>query len=128
MIEHLADRLEHFPGASNQTRCFLHILSITAKAIIKQFNVLKTKNDSAVDEVAQALARLAEGIDIEEQDAWGTEECFFFFFFDFIYIPGHVSKTKTGRPKPLKQGGGTNVGVGGVAKLSRQYARGPGPL
>jgi hypothetical protein len=25
--------------------------------------------------VAQALARLAEGINIEEQDAWGTEEC-----------------------------------------------------
>jgi hypothetical protein len=75
MIEHLADRLEDFPGASNQTRCFLHILSITAKAIIKQFDVPKTKNDSAVDEVAQALARLAEGIDIEEQDAWGTEEC-----------------------------------------------------
>jgi hypothetical protein len=46
-----------------------------AKAIIKQFDVPKTKNDSAVDEVAQALARLAEGIDIKEQDAWGTEEC-----------------------------------------------------
>ena len=23
---------------------------------------------------------------------------FFFFFFDFIYIPGHVTKTKTGWP------------------------------
>ena len=75
MIEHLADRLEDFPGASNQTRCFLHILSITAKAIIKQFDVPKTKNDSVLDEAAQVLARLAEGIDIEEQDAWETEEC-----------------------------------------------------
>ena len=37
---------------------------------------------------------------------------FFLFFFNFIYIPGHVSKTKTGRPKPLEQGGGQSWGFG----------------
>ena len=73
MIKHLADHLEDFPGALNQTRCFLHILSITEKAIIKQFNVPKTKNNSMLGEAAQVLARLAEGIDIEEQDAWESQ-------------------------------------------------------
>jgi hypothetical protein len=70
MIEHLSMNLEDVPSASNQTRYFLHILNITAKVIIKQFDVPKAKNGVAMDEAAQALASLAEGLDTAEQEAY----------------------------------------------------------
>ncbi|KAI9429854.1 hypothetical protein H4582DRAFT_1783653, partial [Lactarius indigo] len=38
MIDHLGVLLDGFPGSANQTRCFLYILNITAKSIIKQFD------------------------------------------------------------------------------------------
>jgi hypothetical protein len=43
MIEDLSIHLDDFAGASSQTRCFLHILNITTKAIIQQFDVPKAK-------------------------------------------------------------------------------------
>ena len=39
MIEEMASRLEIFPGAANQTRCFLHILNLTVKTILRQFEI-----------------------------------------------------------------------------------------
>ena len=75
MINHLSMLLDNFPGTSNQTWCFLHILSITAKAIIKQFDILKAKIGVVLDQAAQALASLAEGLDVEEQDTYGAQEC-----------------------------------------------------
>jgi hypothetical protein len=74
MITQLSAHLDDFPGASNQTRCFLHILNITAKAIISQFDVPKAKNGVVMDQAAQALASLAEGLDVEEQDAYEDQE------------------------------------------------------
>jgi hypothetical protein len=43
MIEEMANHLENFPGAANQTCCFLHILNLTAKSILQQFEVPKKK-------------------------------------------------------------------------------------
>lgn len=74
MISHLSTLLDDFPGTSNQTRCFLHILSITAKSIIKQFDVPKAKNGVEMDRTAQALASLAEGLDSEEQDTYDAQD------------------------------------------------------
>lgn len=62
--------LEDFPGPANQTRCFLHILSITAKSIIKQFDLPKAKNGEVVDEATQ----LADGLDVEDQEGYGDRE------------------------------------------------------
>lgn len=73
MITQLSAQLDDFPGASNQTRCFLHILNLTAKAIISQFDIPKAKNGVVMDQAAQALASLAEGLDLEEQDAYGDQ-------------------------------------------------------
>ncbi len=66
MIACLADQLEDFPGASNQTQCFVHTISIAAKAILKQFDIPKAKDGEDLDDVAQALADLAKGLDIED--------------------------------------------------------------
>ena len=55
MIDEMADLIENFPGAANQTRCFLHILNLTAKSILQQFEVPRKKRtgddgDGEVDE------------------------------------------------------------------------------
>jgi hypothetical protein len=74
MIDHLSRLLYDFPGLANQTRCFLHILSITAKSIIKQFDVPKTKNGAVMDKAAQALADMADGLETEEQEEYEKQE------------------------------------------------------
>lgn len=68
MIVHLTDLINNFPGGANQTCqcCFAHILSIAAKAIIKQFDVLKVKKGKVLNEAAEALAKLANRLDLEE--------------------------------------------------------------
>jgi hypothetical protein len=49
MIEEMASLLENFPGAANQTRCFLHILNLAAKSILQQFEIPKKKRTSGGD-------------------------------------------------------------------------------
>jgi hypothetical protein len=49
MINHLATLLAAFPGSSNHTRCFMHILNLVAKCIMKQFDTLKKKKHSDDD-------------------------------------------------------------------------------
>jgi hypothetical protein len=74
MIDQLCVLLNDFPGPANQTRCFLHILSITAKSIIKQFDIPKVKNGTEMDSAAQKLAEITEGIDSEEQDEYKNQD------------------------------------------------------
>jgi len=59
--------MEDFPGSANQTHCFSHTLNLSAKAILKQFDVPKAKSDRVLDEATQALAELAEDLDLEER-------------------------------------------------------------
>jgi hypothetical protein len=66
MIACLADQLEDFAGASNQTRCFAYTISIAAKAILKQFDITKAKDGDDLDDVAQVLADLSKGLDIKD--------------------------------------------------------------
>jgi hypothetical protein len=66
MIEELADSIESFPGASNQTRCFNHIVNLVAKTVIRQFDVPRKQADDALNEAEQELLDLADGIDVEE--------------------------------------------------------------
>ena len=40
MVECLEVMIDDFPGASNQTRCFLHILNLVVKSILKQFDLV----------------------------------------------------------------------------------------
>jgi len=67
MIEELADLLDDFPGAANQTRCFLHILNLVVKSIIKQFDLPKAQADGIIDEATKELLALAGDIDLEEE-------------------------------------------------------------
>jgi hypothetical protein len=66
MIEELADLLDDFPGETNRTRCFTHVINLVAKSIIKQFDVPKTQAGDVLDGAAKELAALNVGLDIEE--------------------------------------------------------------
>jgi len=77
MIDHLAKLLDDFPGGANQTRCFTHTLSISAKAILKQFDIQKASAGEALDEAVSALADMAQEIDLEdrfEQEARAADD------------------------------------------------------
>lgn len=51
MISELSEILDEFPGAANQTCCFAHTISISAKAVLRQFDIPK-KGDGEVLDVA----------------------------------------------------------------------------
>ena len=74
MIEELADLLDSFPGAANQTRCFTHILNLVAKSIIEQFDIPKAQADRTLDEAAEVLATLAVDLDMEEAISRTTQD------------------------------------------------------
>ena len=71
MIEELTGLLDHFPGKANQTHCFLHILNLIAKSIIKQFDLPKAMSESNefLDEATNELLELAGDIALEEQQS-----------------------------------------------------------
>ena len=52
MIEHLTILINTFPGATNQTQCFAHILNLVAKSILCQFEAPKVKGIKAMDDAA----------------------------------------------------------------------------
>ncbi|KAF5377290.1 hypothetical protein D9615_006461 [Tricholomella constricta] len=66
MVNELEKLVEAFPGEANLTRCFNHILSLTAKTVVRQFDVVKGKEDEALDEAERALQDLAAGHEIED--------------------------------------------------------------
>ncbi len=67
MLQHLGEILDDFPGSANQTRCFAHTLNLSAKAIIKQFDVPKSRVGDDLDEAAEALAAMAKDLDLEDR-------------------------------------------------------------
>jgi len=73
MIEELAHLIDDFPGPANQTRCFLHILNLVVKSIIRQFDVPKSKktpdgvDEDDMDEATKELLKLASDIELEEK-------------------------------------------------------------
>jgi hypothetical protein len=72
MINELEDLLEDFTGDPSRIRCFLHIVNLVAKSLLKQFNLPKKKqsgdNEGGESEALDDLLReLAEGIEEEEE-------------------------------------------------------------
>ena len=67
MIKELGKRLDLFPGADNQTRCFMHVLNLIAKSIIQQFNIPKAQQIRALDDGLHELHTLATDVDLEEK-------------------------------------------------------------
>src|SRR6266545_79219 len=69
MITELADLLDGFPGATNQTRCFLYVMNLVVKSIIKQFDLPKAQADGILDKATKELLALAGDIILEEEES-----------------------------------------------------------
>jgi hypothetical protein len=69
MIAELVKILPDFSQV-NHTRCFLHIVNLCAKSIIKQFDVPKKKEDEHLDEAVREL----QNDNDELQDLAGDQE------------------------------------------------------
>ena len=78
MVKTLEVLIDDFPGAANQTHCFLHILNLVVKSIFKQFDLPKSKekkesgddsdneeSNKTMDQAAEELLKLAGDVDIE---------------------------------------------------------------
>jgi hypothetical protein len=60
-----------------RTRCFLHILNLVAKSMLKQFELSKKKSEDFTEnegEVLGDLVELGKDLDIEEFAMWQAEE------------------------------------------------------
>jgi hypothetical protein len=66
MINELVNLLPNFPGPANRCRCFLHIMNLVAKTLLKQFEVPKKDMNAAFDAAEQVLLELSAGTDMEE--------------------------------------------------------------
>ena len=65
MIDALADDLPDFSQA-NRTCCFLHIVNLIAKTLLKQFDVPGKQAEDVANEAERLLLKLVKDIDIEE--------------------------------------------------------------
>ena len=77
MIDKLVNLLPNFPGAPNRTQCFLHIVNLIAKQLLKQFDVPGKNANVVLDEVERELQELADGLDMEElvtREEWEGED------------------------------------------------------
>lgn len=72
MIKQLALLVDAFPGETNRTRCFAHILNLIAKSLLKQFDVPKKKADEALSDMEKELEALAEGLEFDSKE--GVED------------------------------------------------------
>ena len=66
MIDKLVNLLPNFHGAPNRTRCFLHIVNLITKQLLKQFDALGKNANVVLDEVEREPQELADGLDMEE--------------------------------------------------------------
>jgi hypothetical protein len=71
MIEELGKLLDDFPGSTNQTRCFAHILNLVVKSILSQFDVPKAKAGTILNVAEKALQELEEDLE-EVVDEYGS--------------------------------------------------------
>lgn len=66
MIKELTKLIEDFPGESNHTRCFLHIVNLVAKSAIRIFDIPIPSVESNIDEAEKELRELAANIEVDE--------------------------------------------------------------
>ena len=55
-----------FPGERGRTQCFVHIINLITKSVIKQFDVPKAKKGEVLDDALEELIALAGDIELEE--------------------------------------------------------------
>jgi hypothetical protein len=74
MIDHLKILLDVFPGSSNRTQCFAHILNLVVKCIMKQFDSPKKKNSEDNDDEEDALDLVAALDELDDELESGEDD------------------------------------------------------
>jgi hypothetical protein len=78
MIDELERTLEEFAGDASRIRCFLHIVNLVAKSMLKQFDVPKKGPNDGLEGSSNTLddqlRDLAEGIELEEEMTLAADE------------------------------------------------------
>jgi hypothetical protein len=64
----LAENVTHFGGDTTQTRCFLHIVNLVAKSLLKQFEVPKNEALAFVGTAEEELREIGQGLEAEDED------------------------------------------------------------
>lgn len=68
MTEQLGVLLDAFNGDFSRTRCFLHILNLVAKSMLRQFDVKTVGDVKEGDDDVRALLELARDLEAEERE------------------------------------------------------------
>ncbi|KAG2060652.1 hypothetical protein BDR06DRAFT_967098 [Suillus hirtellus] len=68
MMAELADKVVHFRGEIARTQCFLHIVNLVAKSILKQFDIPKKQVDNLLGR-DEELHKLGRDIDLEDENS-----------------------------------------------------------
>lgn len=74
MTDHLAAKLKAFGGQFARTRCFLHILNLSATGLIRQFDVKAVGDMEEADDDVRELLRHVRELEAEEQELAGELE------------------------------------------------------
>ena len=72
MVRELEILVLTFGGSASHTRCFLHVVNLIAKMLIRQFDVRKGEADSALEDTME-LEELSQGMDKEEPIGVGQD-------------------------------------------------------
>ena len=75
MVSELEKLLEVFPGESNRTHCFDHIVNLIAKSVIRQFDTPTVKGNEAFDDVLRELMVSAGDLERGELVTRAGESC-----------------------------------------------------
>jgi hypothetical protein len=73
MIDELENQLSDFAGPANRTRCFLHIVNLVARSILRMFEAPKKKKSDAnvgmaegtTDDLVEKLVLLASDLELD---------------------------------------------------------------
>jgi hypothetical protein len=68
MMTALAENVAHFGGDTARTRCFLHIVNLVAKSLLKQFDVPKNEALAFVGTAEEELQEITQGLEAEDAD------------------------------------------------------------
>ena len=66
MIDELAGLLAHFGEEAGQTCCFLHVINLVVKTLIRLFDLPRGKGKAGTQNMDDELRKLAEDIDFED--------------------------------------------------------------
>ncbi|KAG1777141.1 hypothetical protein EV702DRAFT_970247 [Suillus placidus] len=67
MTAKLEDLVAHFGGESARTHCFLHVVNLIAKSLIKEFDLPKKKADEVLSRAEEDMQEFTTDIEWEDQ-------------------------------------------------------------